>query len=370
MSGLIFVVILSLLVIIHELGHFLVARWSKIKVEEFGLGYPPRAKALFTDKRGTIYSLNWLPFGGFVRMLGEDSGEVVEGSFSSRPVWKRMLVVLAGATVNFVFGVLAFGLVYSTHGIPTELHGVKVTEVAVGSPAETAGIPVGVLITNVRIGEQETKIETSEDLIEAVNGHRGETVVLETKEGGQYQAYVRKIEEIPEGQGSLGVALTDTEVKFYPWWQMPFRSVWVGLRSAVDFGGMILQALGSMVKDLVTAGKVPADVAGPVGIVYQAEKEGFLKTGFWTQLNFAAILSINLAIINVLPFPALDGGRGFLLAIEMILRKRVNPKIEQWLNTGGFLLLISLIMLISARDIFRVLADQNVQSWFKGLVGR
>jgi len=370
MSGLIFIVILSFLVIIHELGHFLVARWAKIRVEEFGLGYPPRAKTLFKDKRGTIYSLNWLPFGGFVRMLGEDSGEIVEGSFSSRPVWKRMLVVLAGATVNFVFGVLAFGLIYCSHGIPTELNGVRVQEVAVGSPAEASGIPVGALITKLNIGEQQIKVQKSEDLINAVNSHRGETIGLETKEGIQYQAYIRKIDEVPEGQGSLGVALTDTEVKFYPWWQMPFRGMWVGLKSAVLFGGMILQALGTMVKDMVMLGQVPADVAGPVGIVYQAEKEGFLREGFWTQLNFAAILSINLAIINVLPFPALDGGRGFLLAIEMILRKRINPKIEQWLNTGGFLLLISLIVLISARDIFRVFADQNVQSWFKGLVGR
>lgn len=370
MSGLIFIVILSFLVIIHELGHFLVARWSKIQVEEFGLGYPPRALTLFKDKKGTIYTINWLPFGGFVRMKGEDTNEVEQGSFGSRPVWQRMLVVLAGASVNFVFGVLAFGMIYSQHGIPTDLNGVRVEELAPGSPAEIAELPLGSLITGLKVDNETLDIKKANDLISGVNNHRGETVDLVTDEGITYSIYVRKTEEIPEGQGSLGIALIDYEMKFYPWWQMPFKGMWVGLKAAISFGGLILQALGTMVKELVTMGQVPADVSGPVGIIYTAEKEGFLKDGFWAQLNFAAILSINLAIINVLPFPALDGGRGFFLGYEMIFRRRIKPKLEQWLNTAGFMLLILLIISISIRDVGRVVADQNIQNWFKGLIGR
>lgn len=378
MSGLIFILILSFLVIIHELGHFLVARWAKIKVEEFGLGYPPRMLTLFKDKQGTAYTLNWLPFGGFVRMFGEDGIEINQSrdrgsrdlAFFMVPAWKRMLVVLAGATVNFVFGVIAFGAIYSRHGIPTDLNAIRVEEVAPGSPAAAAGLPTNSLVVKVEVGSQVVEVKKGEDLIKTVADHRGETVQLVTQEGIEYQVYVRKSEEVPEGQGALGVVLTDFEMRFYPWWQMPFRGIWVGLKAAVSFGGLILQALGTMVRDLVLMGQVPADVAGPVGIVYQAEKEGFLREGFWTQLNFAAILSINLAIMNVLPFPALDGGRGFFLGLEMLLKKRIKPQIEQWINGVGFMLLIGLIVLISIRDVGRVLSDQGIQQWFKGILGR
>lgn len=370
MSALIFILILSFLVIIHELGHFLVARWAGIRVEEFGLGYPPKIATLFKDKRGTIYTLNWLPFGGFVRLFGEDSEEVGQGSFLSRPAWKRMLVVLAGAAVNFLFGVIAFGAIYSRHGIPVELGAAKIEEVAEGSPAQLAGLPVGALVIGLETDNEKVNIESAADLIAAVGEHRGETVKLQTRQGNTYEVYVRRVEEIPEGQGALGVMLTDTEIKFYPWWQMPFRGMWVGLRAAVEFGGMILQALGVMVRELVMVGRVPADVAGPVGIVYQAEKEGFLRGGFWVTLNFAAILSINLAIINVLPFPALDGGRGVFILWELVMRKRVKPRIEQWANSVGFLLLIGLIVLISARDIKRVLMDDKVQMWWQQLIGK
>jgi regulator of sigma E protease len=370
MSGIIFLIILSFLVIIHEMGHFLFARWSKIKVEEFGLGYPPKAKTLFKDKLGTIYTLNWLPFGGFVRMFGEDGGQLVKGSFSSVSVWKRLVVVLAGATINFIFGVLAFGAIYSQHGIPTNLNGVRVEVVAPGSPAELAGVKVGELVTSVSQSNDKAETKTSEALISFVQKHRGEKVILETKEGPAYETYVRKPEEVPTGEGALGLTLTDFEMKHYPWWEMPFRGMWVGLKAATSFGFLILDALGKMVSELVFMGKVPADVSGPVGIVYTAEKEGFLREGFWSQLNFAAILSINLAIVNVLPFPALDGGRAVFLVWELLTRKRVNQKVETWLNTAGFALLLSLIVLISVRDVGRVFQDQGIQRWFLSLIGR
>ena len=368
MSGIIFLIILSFLVIIHEAGHFLFARWSKIKVEEFGLGYPPKAKTLFKDKLGTIYTLNWLPFGGFVRMFGEDGNETAKGSFSSVSVWKRLVVVLAGATINFIFGVLAFGAIYSQHGIPTNLDGVRVEEVASGSPAEKAGIKVGEIIdTVVSIDAEKIRTKTSEELISFVQKHRGEQVTLVTRNDIIYQTYVRKAEEVPQGQGSLGLTLTAVELRQYPWWQMPFRGMWIGLKAATNFSFLILDSLGKMVSELFLRGKVPVDISGPVGIVYTAEKEGFLREGFWTQLNFAAILSINLAIVNVLPFPALDGGRAVFLVWELLTRRRVKPKVEMWLNTAGFVLLLSLIVLISVRDITRVFADQGIQQWFSSL---
>jgi regulator of sigma E protease len=263
-----------------------------------------------------------------------------------------------------VTSVLAFGLIYSRFGIPAELGAVRVEGVAEESPAAEAQVPVGALVVAIEFEDERVMTTSGQDLIAFVAQYRGETLVLETEEGERYSVYARKADEVPPGQGSLGIALNDMEVKFYPWWEMPFRGMWVGLTSAIEFGGLILGALGSMVKELVLFGQMPADVAGPVGIVYAAEKEGFLKGGIWPQLNFAAILSINLAIINVLPFPALDGGRAVFIIFELITKKRVNQKIEQWVNGIGFLVLIGLIVLVSFRDISRIVMDESVRAWF------
>jgi regulator of sigma E protease len=370
MSGLIFILILSFLVIIHELGHFLVARWSKITVEEFGMGYPPKAVTIRTDKRGTAYTINWLPFGGFVRMKGEDSDDSTVGSFSSRPVWQRLLVVLAGASVNFIFGVLAFGAIYSRHGIPTDLGMVKIESVGTQSPAAAAAVQPGIMVKQLKVGSVTVVTKTASDLVKVVQQHRGETITLVTNDGKDYPVYVRTAEQTPAGEGSMGVSLTDMEVRYYPWWQMPLRGMWEGTKQAVSFGKLILTSLGDMVVQLATKGKMPQEVSGPVGIVYAAEKEGFLKAGFWAQLNFAAILSINLAIVNVLPFPALDGGRALFLWWELLTRRRVNQKVEIWLNTVGFALLILMIVLISFRDILKVLADPTIRGWFSHLMAR
>jgi len=206
-------------------------------------------------------------------------------------------------------------------------------------------------------------------LIQFVQKHKGETIQLYSQNNA-YSVYVRKTEETPAGEGSLGVSLVDYEMKFFPWWQMPFRGGWEGMKQAVSFGRLIVTSLGKMVSEMVMLGKVPADVSGPVGIIYAAEKEGFLRSGFWVQLNFAAILSINLAIVNVLPFPALDGGRAVFLIWELLTRRRVNQKFEMWMNTIGFALLIGMILLISFRDIVKVLSDPHIQGWFSHLLGK
>ena len=369
MSIIVFIIILTFLVIIHELGHFVVARRSGVKVEEFGVGYPPRAMVLKRDKRGTEYSLNWIPFGGFVRLYGEDgtvnssdSEAKKQGAFFTKPVSKRLGVVFAGAAMNFLFGVLAFGTIYTVIGIPTQYQYAKIEEIAPGSPAQQAGLKSGDQIKSIVVAGQTAAIASANDFVKAVGEAKGQTISLVDQTGRQIDVYVRKPEETPSGQGAVGVVVTDYKMVRYPFWQMPFRGMAYGLKTAVDFGVMLVQALGGMIAGLFQ-GQIPKDLAGPVGIAYIAQKEHILSGGWLPILNFAAILSINLAIVNVLPLPALDGGRAVFLFYEAITKKRMKPEWEQKINAMGFATLIALLILISVKDIRTVANDAGVKQW-------
>lgn len=359
-----FLIILSFLVLIHELGHFLAAKLVGVRVEEFGLGYPPRLKELF-HWRGTIFSLNALPFGGFVRLYG-DEGETLEKTsptapsadtahqFSEQTIWKRLIIILAGVTVNFVFGTLAFAYIYSRIGIPAPSGEVLITTVIPDSPAATAGIQEGDVIVAAQDDHQEIRPTTANEFIYFVGENQGESITLTLDRDGQTQTssvYVRTAEEIPAGEGAIGLGLNDSEMRFYPWWQMPLRGMWVGLQEAVAMGGLILQTLRQIVVDLFAHGTVPQEVAGPVGIVDQAVKVEVIKQGLLGNLKTAALLSINLAIMNLLPIPALDGGRAVFIVLEPLIGKNRRRRWEAKANTVGFVFLIGLIVLITVKDV-------------------
>ncbi|MFC1653310.1 RIP metalloprotease [Patescibacteria group bacterium] len=372
MTLLIFLLILSFLVFIHELGHFVMARRAGVKVEEFGFGYPPKAITLFTDKKGTEYTFNWLPFGGFVRLHGEDGSVNTDEShaFYSKKKRKRLGIIVAGAIMNFVFGVVAFGAIYTKTGIPTNLEYVRIDEITEGSPAEQAGLVVGDRVVAVSHEGDKKEVKTNEDFILTLSGKRGAEVTLEVdgeNENEQKIVYVRKEDEIPEGEGAIGVAITDFEMRHYPIWQMPFRGMWVGLQAAVAFGVFLLGAIVTMFKELIFSGIVPKDVAGPVGIVHMAQKEGLLTSGFVSILNFSAILSINLGVVNLLPIPALDGGRAVFVMLEGLVGKKALEKIEQKTNTVGFILLLAMIVAVSVRDVRILLGDVGAKEWFSNL---
>jgi regulator of sigma E protease len=373
LSILIFALILSFLVVIHEIGHFVVARFFKIRVEEFGLGYPPRALKLF-EKWGSLFSLNWIPFGGFVKMEGEDTpppeklkpaswknDRTKEGAFYEKSARARLAVILAGATVNFLFGVLAFSAVFSLSGIPS---GAIIDATMEGSPAQQAGVPTHVAITGITTNGTYQPIATSFEVIQVIQKHRGETLTLHTQGPCQgtncqstnqdFSVYVRTSTETPEGQGSLGVAFNADYYKFYPWYEMPGRGMVYGLTQALLLGRNILQALSLMMSNLVTKGIVPAEVSGPVGIVHEASRSGLFNQGPLVILFFSGMLSINLAIMNVLPIPALDGGRAVFILLEKIIGRHRIQAIEGYANYGGFVVLIGLIILVTARDIFRI----------------
>jgi len=360
---------LSWLIFIHEFGHFLVAKWSGIEVEEFGFGYPPQALKLFKWK-GTVFSLNWIPFGGFVRMKGEEPKpgmEPVKGELYSVTTGKRLAVILAGVAANFVFGVLAFTLVFGRMGIPQEIDQARISQVAPDSPAALAQIPTNVNVLGLKINGELIETQTVDLVINVINQHRGQEVTVVTSgscqglicvpETHEYPAYLRLEDEIPAGQGSLGVAFDPVIYVFYPGWQMPIQSSIYGTKEALALGGLILQALKHTVANSITTGQVPNDIAGPVGIVHQAQTSGLFAQGFLSILSFAGMLSINLATVNVLPFPPLDGSRALFVVIEKIVGKYRSRWLEHYLNYGGYIILMVLIVLITARDIWSVITS-------------
>jgi len=365
------ILVLSFLVIIHELGHYLAARWMKIKVEEFGVGYPPRAVTLFT-KWGTVFSLNWIPFGGFVRMEGEDGSETEvrvaqvktptsEGPFYSKTIPQRLVVILAGATVNFVFGILAFSAIFSIMGIPG---GALVVAINPGSPAEKAGLPLNQAIIKAEAEGKTFEIRGANQLLSFTSTHYDQEVVITSVGPCQdhrcgEEIRVDRVTLRPKAvaltEGALGVTPGDF-TRFYPWYEMPFRGMVVGIEQAFLLSWSILQALGQMVTDLVGKGALPTEVSGPVGIVNDARKTGIFAQGPLIILLFTAVISVNLAIMNLLPIPALDGGRAVFLLFEKFLGKKMIEKIEGYANYGGYILLLTLIILVTARDVFRIFA--------------
>ncbi|MEA3355320.1 MAG: M50 family metallopeptidase [Patescibacteria group bacterium] len=342
-----FIIILSILVLIHELGHFLVARKFGVKVEEFGIGYPPR---IWGKKIGeTIYSVNWLPFGGFVRMLGEDSGEQVSNkkdlkkAFFNQTKRVRIMVLMAGVVMNFLLGVVLFGAIYTKIGIPEKVDYLVITGVVEGSPAEKIGLKVNDKIVNAG---------SINEFIDSIGAYGGKEYELELLDGRKLGVKPRTKEETPEGQGSLGITISNVDMVMYPYWQRPFRGILTGLKEAIAWGGEIVKSLGLMIVRLFK-GDVPKDVAGVVGI-YQISKN-VSQEGLIATLQFMAILSINLSILNLLPIPALDGGRLLFIAIEAIMKKRIKPQVEQVIHLVGMALLLALMVLITIGDVKRLM---------------
>jgi regulator of sigma E protease len=359
-----FVIILSILVLIHELGHFLTAKKFGIKVEEFGFGFPPR---VFGIKKGeTMYSINLLPVGGFVKLYGEDAaggGSVKKATgkdlltkdigraFYARPVWQRFLVVVAGVVMNFVLAVVLISYVFSTTGVAIPSSTVRITEVLKNSPAASSGLLSGDVVEAVN----NERILSTKEFIQTIQKNEGKEVALTIKRGEMLRdIQLTPRSKYPKGQGPVGVGITDIEVKKYPWYQAPF----FGTIEAFKFSWMIVAGLGQMVSTLVFEGHKPEGVAGPIGVAQLTGKA--VSYGVTATLWFTALLSINLAVLNVLPIPALDGGRLFFIIIEAITRKKVNPKYESYAHAAGLVVLLGLMLVITLFDIIRIASGQSL----------
>jgi regulator of sigma E protease len=363
MSVVTFIIVLSVLVIVHEAGHFFAARKNGVWVEEFGFGIPPR---IFGKKIGeTIYSLNLLPFGGFVRLHGENTEDGVtqkDRAFLFKNKRKRSVIILAGVFMNFVLAVSSFALVYSFTGIPRETQDVKVIEVRENSPAATAEISSDTIVRSVD-GESVTSVDK---FIELIDKNRGREVILSLeKDGAIYQSTVTPREDPPEGEGSLGVVISTTEMYFPPIWQRPFLGAYNGFKDAIFWGGIVIQGFVKLFTDLF-GGVVPKDVAGPVGIFALTSEAA--KFGILPLINFVGILSVNLAILNVLPFPALDGGRLLFIAIETLFGRKVVPRVEAAIHTVGMIILILLILAITASDIKKLISSGGISGYIESVL--
>ncbi len=348
MDILIFVIALSVLVLVHEFGHFLAAKLSGVKVEEFGLGLPPRI--IGKKKWGTIWSLNWLPIGGFCKLYGEDSSEKKvkksKESFLTKNPWQKMLIVLGGVLMNVVFAVLIFSISYTVTGIPEESGRVKILEVVADSPAEKAGLKKDQVIKKFA----NIELAKGEDLTTKVGEHKGEKIELMIEEGiGRDRLVEVEIREsAPEGQGLMGVVVSSVEIKKIKWFEF-YKGIGAGFKEAIYWGKLIAGGLGQMITGLFR-GEVPKDVAGPLGM-YKATSAIRSGQGIWAVIHFFGIISVNLAIVNILPFPALDGGRIIFVLYELIARKRANEKFEIMVNNIGMVILLALILLVTIGDV-------------------
>lgn len=354
-----FILVLTVLVLVHELGHFLTAKWLKVKVEEFGFGFPPRA---WGKKIGeTIYSLNWLPIGGFVKLYGEDEAgggslqikdvtkntKDLNRAFFARPIWQRFVIVFAGVFMNFALATVLLTYLVGVQGIPTPGKDVVVAAVVKDTPAEKAGLVVGDVVKKV----DNEIIASPTQLISYTKSHLGQKILLEvkTKNNKNVQISVTPRLHYPSDQGAMGIAVgTNVVVVRYPWYLWPF----VGLREALQQSWLIVAGLGKLLVQLFTKGQVPQGLAGPIGIAQITGQ--FVQMGVNATLSLLALLSLNLAILNVLPIPALDGGRLFFIVYEAVFRRKISPRAEGYAHAVGMALLLALIALITFHDIVRI----------------
>ncbi|MFA6193573.1 MAG: RIP metalloprotease RseP [Parcubacteria group bacterium] len=384
---LIFIIILGLLVFVHELGHFLVARRNGVMAEEFGFGFPPRIFGLYKAKNGkrrmvwgsknvestdTIYSVNWIPLGGFVKIMGEDGEQNKDPkSFASKKPFTRVKILAAGVAMNFLLAAVLLSIGYFV-GIPQAVEDtaagalkdekIQIIETIPGAPASQMGIKIGDQIVGAAGDNgQIASFKTIEDVQNYINANKGQEINLEIKRGAEMIKITGTPRtDFPASEGALGISLVKTAQVSYPW----HEAIWRGVRSTFDLAWMIIVAFGGLLWKLITGHSVGMDVSGPVGIAVLTGQVA--KLGFIYILQFTAVLSVNLAIINILPIPALDGGRILFILIEKLKGKPVSQKFEARAHNIGFALLISLMVFVTFRDVARLDVLQKLKNLLGG----
>lgn len=384
LTAIVFFLILSILVLIHEAGHYFVAKKFGIKVEEFGFGLPPR---IWGWKKGeTIYSLNWLPIGGFVKLFGEDeagAGKIKikdqrskikdddERAFYSRSIGQRAAVVIAGVVMNTLLAILIYYAFIIVSGFKTELpligqHSffmvnqqvktdILISQVSKDSPADKAGVTKMSRILSLN-GQ---KVTTLEGFVNGVKEHRGQPIVLEwqdIKTMKTYKATVIPRVNPPKNQGALGIAFFPASTVTLSY-DTPTQKVLSGVTHPANllvYNFAIMKSLVDISMKEKTVQPISEGVSGPVGIfslVGTIVDIPNIKERALQLLNLAGLLSISLAFFNILPIPGLDGGRLFFILIEAVTRRKVNQKVEGYAHAIGMMLLIALIILVTFKDI-------------------
>ncbi len=364
-SALAFVLLLTILIIIHELGHFTLAKIFKVEVEEFGFGLPPKAMTLF--RQGvTNFTLNWVPFGGFVRLKGENEVNVEkrfeQGSFASASITARLLILIGGVAMNFLLAYVLLVIGFSVgRWVPNHYTsmeqleaaaargeimletGVYITDVLPGGPAAKAGIVRDSAITAVD-GEA---VHKPEDVLTLQKGKKSvEISLIEGKDKTPRTVRVSLVE------GKSGIAISPFAAKL----SAPERSVGKAIQLAgkecVFMTVQTVKGITNLLRSLAMSGRVPEGITGVVGIAVLTHSS--VQEGFGTYLRLVALLSLSLAILNILPLPALDGGRLLFVLFEMVLRRPLNQRFELMVNAIGFFLLILLILIITFNDVIHL----------------
>lgn len=340
-----FVPILLVLIISHECGHFFMARATGVVVEEFAIGFPPR---LWSKEWGGVrYSLNALPIGAYVRLKGEDD-PTGPGSFASASRLSRALILAAGSLVNFLLAVLIFALAYGIGAPDPRNAQVLIEQVAPGSPAEAAGLIAGDVLLSVDgqplrgVGQLQGHVRDA--------GGRPITIELE-RQGNTRSVQVTPRVDPPPGQGALGVGLG---LRILPTPHDPITSLVFGVRQAVAVVALTIVAPIEAIR-----GQVPLELLRPVGLpgmsqIAAGATAAVVQSGwFFPVLFVAGVFSAGLAVANMLPLPALDGGRLMFIAIEAIRGRPVPPRLEGLIHTAGLMILVTLMVAISFNDILR-----------------
>ena len=336
-----FVPILSIMMFVHELGHFVTARLSGITVLEFGFGLPPRIWGF--KRNGVMYSINWIPFGAFVKMLGEED-PTAPGSFASKPGGIRAIVLAAGSGMNFLLAVAAFSMVYivGVPGVPPD-GPVQIAEVAPDSPAQAAGFQTGDVI--VSVNGQPANVQTFR---EATQTHLDQPIEITLRHGDQLQTTtLTPRSNPPQGQGAIGIVLAGGLIRLNP-----VAAVSQGFAQTVR---AIVGTL-SVPKMLIEGSIAPGD-ARLIGLVGMAQATSetvsyVADTGFWYPVFIlTGLFSAGLSIANMLPIPALDGGRLFFVILEGIRGRRIPPEREAAYHFVGIVVLLTLMVIISFNDL-------------------
>ncbi len=405
----VFVIVLSVLVFVHEAGHFWAARKMGVKVEEFGFGLPPRAigalkftadravplaeeetveveENMFGDQKiheeitevgvikkikrwkffwgerlpdpekdfvaaDTVYSINWLPLGGFCKIKGENGeGETDSDSFVNKAIWKRIAIISAGVIMNVILAMVLFAAGYMI-GLPQSVDDntgqnyitdqkIQIVEVLPNTPAASAGIKAGDVIISID-GNKFTRDTLLQDY---VNAHAGKVLDYQILRDNQTIDY-QITPTVNNGKGQIGIAIVDTGLVRYPW----YLAIWKGITTAIILLWVIIVAFYELIKNLILGHGVSAEISGPVGIATMTGQ--YARMGFVYLLQFVGLLSLNLAVVNFLPLPALDGGRIIFLLIEKIKGSPVKREVEATVHNVGFIALIILVLAITVKDI-------------------
>ncbi len=345
MTILLFIAVLFINVLFHEWGHFIVAKKSGMRVDEFGFGLPPR---IFSWGKGeTKYSINALPIGGFVKIPGEN-GEKTDGrGFSDKPWYAQVFVLIAGVVANTILAFVLFSVAYmigtpaiQEGGVPTVLY------VAKGGAAESAGISVNDVITSVRHKETGVSVSpiSTDSLREVIASYTGEfefTIVSQNK-----KEKIISVTPISEnGSYKVGLSIESVGIEKYGFFESFVKG---GERTIVIMKG-VLSALGTLVEQVISPNPSVANFIGPVGLAKEVKNASLFGIGY--LISFIAIISANLAVLNIMPFPALDGGRLVIVLIEAIIRRKIPSSMVSWIHFVGFVLLIILMIALTKQDL-------------------